>query len=246
MYNPCALFCNSRYNYARFYYYNRIASRNDSPWLSRRVCSNNNDDLLKYASLIIITDNRGGKRGRPLPVKHSFAVEFLTLRISNTSLPPSPSIVANYHPAEKRRAIPQDTRRESELCFCLTAQIQRRKFSTLFHHVIYQSVKFLKRTKKIAERTNVSRYFSLSLSRTWWRTVLILALCQSEKRWITTYARTRRNGKKGCVQREPKEENVTGCGTGNEWRELNGAGEIKKEISAYFEAGLIEITVNHV
>lgn len=30
------------------------------------ICNNNNNDLLKYASLIIITDNRGGKRDRPL------------------------------------------------------------------------------------------------------------------------------------------------------------------------------------
>lgn len=51
------------------------------------ICNNNNNDLLKYASLIIITDNRGGKRDRPLAVKHLFAVEFLTLQIFNIILP---------------------------------------------------------------------------------------------------------------------------------------------------------------
>lgn len=46
--------------------------------LDYRVRNNNNDDLLKYASLIIITDNREGKRDRPLTVKHLFVVWFLT------------------------------------------------------------------------------------------------------------------------------------------------------------------------
>lgn len=58
-------------------------------FLDYRDCirNNNNNDLLKYASLIIITDNRGGKRDRPLAVKHSFVVEFLTSRIFNIILP---------------------------------------------------------------------------------------------------------------------------------------------------------------
>lgn len=47
----------------------------------RSVRSNNNDDLLKYVSLIIITDNRRGKRDRPLAVKYLFVPEFLTPRI---------------------------------------------------------------------------------------------------------------------------------------------------------------------
>jgi len=57
--------------------------------LDYRDCTrnNNNNDLLKYASLIIITDNRGGKRDRPLAVKHSFVVKFLTSRIFNIILP---------------------------------------------------------------------------------------------------------------------------------------------------------------
>jgi len=66
------LFCYFRRYYTRFYYYvTRVHFVMIS--LDYRDCirNNNNNDLLKYASLIIITDNRGGKRNRPLVVKHS-------------------------------------------------------------------------------------------------------------------------------------------------------------------------------
>lgn len=74
------------------------------------ICNNNNNDLLKYASLIIITDNRGGKRDRPPAVKHLFAVEFLTLQIFNIILPET--LITTLL---KSSAISRDTRRERVL-----------------------------------------------------------------------------------------------------------------------------------
>jgi len=99
--------------------------------IAARLQSNNNDDLLKYASLIIITDNRGGKRGSPLAVKHSFAAEFLTSRrIFNTwlSLPPSLSLFLSVFLSlslgkalitilPESRAISQDTRPKASSTF---------------------------------------------------------------------------------------------------------------------------------
>lgn len=106
-------------------------------FLDYRDCirNNNNNDLLKYASLIIITDNRGGKRDRPLAVKHSFVVEFLTSRIFNIILPEtlittllkSPAIFTGHAESAKSTFV--------------RLQIQRRKFSTPFFSAIYQSVK---------------------------------------------------------------------------------------------------------
>lgn len=80
--------------------------------LDYRDCirNNNNNDLLKYASLIIITDNRGGKRDRPLAVKHSFVVEFLTSRIFNIILPETLITTLLKSPA-----ISWDTRRKRVL-----------------------------------------------------------------------------------------------------------------------------------
>lgn len=78
-------------------------------FLDYRDCirNNNNNDLLKYASLIIITDNRGGKRDRPLAVKHSFVVEFLTSWIFNIILPETLITTLLKSPA-----ISRDTRRK--------------------------------------------------------------------------------------------------------------------------------------
>lgn len=89
--------------------------------LDYRDCTrnNNNNDLLKYASLIIITDNRESKRDRPLTVKHSFVVEFLTSRIFNIILPEtlitallkSPAISRDTH---RKRVLPLSNYRYSD------------------------------------------------------------------------------------------------------------------------------------
>jgi len=82
------------------------------------IRNNNNNDLLKYASLII-TDNRRGKRDRPLAVKHSFVVEFLTSQISNIILPETLITTLLKSPAiscdtRRKRVLPLSNRYSDE------------------------------------------------------------------------------------------------------------------------------------
>lgn len=200
------------------------------PWLSRDcIRDNNNNDLLKYASLIIITDNRGGKRDRPFAVKHSFAVEFLTLRIFTSILPEtlittllkSPAILRGARRKGGRRGLPLSNYRYSD-----------KNLVRHFSPWIYEDLKISHTYKKIFHIINERK----SISR--WRTILILLL--PNEKWIATHGvhsyRTRTRGNENRIVRKDRKE-----GNGQEVRERDRQVE-----NAYFEAGLIEITVNHV